>query len=159
MLDEKTLAHTDILLSMLASNTSSLYRSLMDANLINSSFSYELFEGPGYCSVIFGGESRAPKQAAEMIKQYITKVKSEGLDKDEFEIAKKAVYGDAVSSLNSVSSIANSIIDYHFSGNELFSYIDAVSNACFEDIEKRLSEILDVCNCTLSVVRQSETEA
>ena len=131
----------------------------MDSNLINSSFSYELFEGPGYCSVIFGGESRAPKQAAEMIKQYITKVKSEGLDKDEFEIAKKAVYGDAVSSLNSVSSIANSIIDYHFSGNELFSYIDAVSNACFEDIENRLSEMLDVCNCTLSVVRESETEA
>lgn len=158
-LDSEKLACTDILLSMLASNTSSLYRSLMDSNLINSSFSYELFEGPGYCSVIFGGESRAPKQAAEMIKQYITKVKSEGLDKDEFEIAKKAVYGDAVSSLNSVSSIANSIIDYHFSGNELFSYIDAVSNACFEDIEKRLSEMLDVCNCTLSVVRQSETEA
>lgn len=157
-LDSKTLAHTDILLSMLASNTSLLYRSLMDANLINSSFSYELFEGPGYCSVIFGGESRAPKQAAEMIKQYITKVKSEGLDKDEFEIAKKAVYGDAVSSLNSVSSIANSIIDYHFSGNELFSYIDAVSNASFEDIENRLSEMLDVCNCTLSVVRESETE-
>ncbi|MGN0490457.1 EF-P 5-aminopentanol modification-associated protein YfmH [Ruminococcus sp.] len=157
-LDSKTLAHTDILLSMLASNTSTLYRNLMDSNLINSSFSYELFEGPGYCSVIFGGESRAPKQAAEMIKQYITKVKSEGLDKDEFEIAKKSVYGDAVSSLNSVSSIANSIIDYHFSGNELFSYIDAVSNACFEDIENRLSEMLDVCNCTLSVVRKSETE-
>ena len=76
----------------------------------------------------------------------------------EFEIAKKSVYGDAVSSLNSVSSIANSIIDYHFSGNELFSYIDAVSKACFEDIEKRLSEMLDVCNCTLSVVRESETE-
>lgn len=158
-LDSETLAYTDILLSMLASNTSSLYRSLMDAKLINSSFSYELFEGPGYCSVIFGGESRAPKQAAEMIKQYISKVKSDGLDKNEFEIAQKAVYGDAVSSLNSVSSIANSIIDYHFSGNELFSYIDAVSNASFKDIENRLSDMLDVCNCTLSVVRQPETEA
>lgn len=158
-LDSKMLACTDILLSMIASNTSSLYRSLMDANLINSSFSYELFEGPGYCSVIFGGESRAPKQAAEIIKQYISKVKSEGLDENEFEIAKKAVYGDAVSSLNSVSSIANSIIDYHFSGNELFSYIDAVSSASFKDIENRLSDMLDVCNCTLSVVRQSETEA
>ncbi|MBQ1452847.1 MAG: insulinase family protein, partial [Ruminococcus sp.] len=68
-LDEKKLAYTDILLSMLASPTSALYRRLMDENLINNSFSYELFEGPGYCSVIFGGESRAPKQAAEMIKQ------------------------------------------------------------------------------------------
>ena len=157
-LDEKALACTDILLSMLASNTSTLYRSLMDSNLINSSFSYELFEGPGYCSVIFGGESRAPRQAAEMIKQYISKVKSEGLDKDDFEIAKKAVYGDAVSSLNSVSSISNAIIDYHFNGNELFAYIDAVSKASFEDVIYRLSEMLDVCNCTLSVVKQADKE-
>ncbi|MCQ2513479.1 MAG: insulinase family protein [Ruminococcus sp.] len=158
LLNVKQLACTDILLSMIASQTSTLYRQMLDENLINSSFSYELFEGPGYCSVIFGGESRAPKQAAECIKQYISKIKAEGLDKEDFEITKKAVYGDAVSSLNSVSSIANSVINYHFNDNEMFSYIDAVAEAEFEDITKRLSEMLDVNNCTLSVVKQAEEE-
>lgn len=158
-LNEKKLAQTDILLSMLASNTSELYRSLMDANLINSTFSYELFEGPGYCSVIFGGESRAPKQAAEMIKQYIQRVKKDGLDKNDFEIAKKAVYGDMVSALNSVSSISNAITDYHFNGNELFTHIDAVADTEFEDVCARLGEMLDVNNCSLSVVKQVEGEA
>ncbi len=159
VLNEKKLAQTDILLSMLASNTSELYRSLMDANLINSTFSYELFEGPGYCSVIFGGESRAPKQAAEMIKQYIQRVKKDGLDKNDFEIAKKAVYGDMVSALNSVSSISNAITDYHFNGNELFAHIDAVADTEFEDVCERLDEMLDVNNCSLSVVKQVEGEA
>lgn len=158
ILNEKQLAQTDILLSMIASQTSVLYRNLMDANLINSSFSYELFEGPGYCSVIFGGESRAPKQAAEMIKQYINKLKNEGLDEKDFEIAKKAVYGDIVSSLNSVSSISNAIADYHFNGNEMFAYIDAIADTSFEDVSKRLAEMLDVSNCTLSVVKQPESE-
>ncbi len=158
-LNEKKLAQTDILLSMLASNTSELYRSLMDSNLINSTFSYELFEGPGYCSVIFGGESRAPKQAAEMIKQYIQRVKKDGLDKNDFEIAKKAVYGDMVSALNSVSSISNAITDYHFNGNELFAHIDAVADTEFEDVCERLGEMLDVNNCSLSVVKQVEGEA
>ncbi len=158
LLDVEKHAQTDILLSMLASQTSTLYRDLMDANLINSSFSYELFEGPGYCAVLFAGESRAPKQAAEMIKQYITKTKTEGLDKADFEISKKAIYGDAVSSLNSVSSIANAITDYHFNDNELFSYIDAIANTTFEDVSNRLLEMLDVCNCTLSVVKQPESE-
>ncbi len=158
LLDEKQTAQTEILLSMIASQTSTLYRNLMDANLINSSFSYELFEGPGYCSVIFGGESRAPKQAAEMIKQYISKIKKEGLDKNDFETAKKAVYGDIVSSLNSVDSIANTIADYHFNGNELFSYIDAIAETTFDDVCKRLNEMLDVNNCTLSVVKQLENE-
>ena len=155
-LNEKQLACTDILLSALASNTSILYRNLMDSNLINSSFSYELFEGPGYCSVIFGGESRAPKQAAEMIKQYISDIKKNGIDKEDFEIARKSVYGDSVSSLNSVSAISNSIIDYAMQGNEIFAYIDAVANAKLEDINARLVEMLDVDNCTLSVVKQPE---
>ena len=155
-LNEKQLACTDILLSALASNTSMLYRNLMDSNLINSSFSYELFEGPGYCSVIFGGESRAPKQAAEMIKQYISDIKKNGIDKEDFEIARKSVYGDSVSSLNSVSAISNSIIDYAMQGNEIFAYIDAVANAKLEDINARLAEMLDVDNCTLSVVKQPD---
>lgn len=155
-LDAKQLAYTDILLAMLASQTSTMYRQLLDNNLINNSFSYELFEGPGYCSVIFGGESRAPKQAAETIKQYISNVKKNGLDKADFEISKKSVYGDAVSGLNSVSSISNAIADYHFSGNELFSYIDAIAEATFEDISARLDEMLDVNNCTLSVIKQAD---
>ena len=155
-LDEKQLACTDILLSALASPTSALYRELMDSNLINSTFSYELFEGPRYCSVIFGGESRAPKQAAEMIKQYISKSKENGISDEDFTIAKKAVYGDIVSSLNSVSAISNMIADYHFNGNELFTYIEAVAAAQKSDVEERLARMLDVNNCTLSVVRNSE---
>lgn len=156
ILDVKKLACTDILLAMIASQTSPLYRELLDYNLINGSFSYELFEGPGYCSVIFGGESRAPKQAAETIKQYISKLKSEGLGKSDFEISKKSVYGDAVSTLNSVSSISNAVVDYHFNGNELFSYIDAIADIDFDDVSTRFSEMLDVNNCTLSVVKQTE---
>ena len=158
MLDEKGLAQTEILLSMLASPTSKLYRELMDLNLINSSFAYELFEGPGYCSVLFSGESRAPKQAAEMIKDYITRVKTDGLDREEFEIARRAVYGDVISSLNNVSSIANSVLAYHFSNNEMFRHIDAIAEASFEDVEKRLSGMLDVNNCTLSVVKSPDSE-
>ncbi len=155
-LNEKELAQTDILLELLASSTSELYQNLMDAELINTSFSFELFEGPGYCSVIFGGESRAPKQAAEVIKQYITGVKKNGLDKEEFESARKSVYGDVISSLNSVGSIANTITGYHFNGNELFKYIDEVAAATFDDVQNRLMQMLDVNNCTLSVVNNGE---
>lgn len=151
--DERELAQTDILLYALASPTSALYRELMDNNLINNSFAYELFEGPGYRSVILGGESRAPEQAAEMIKQYLVKIKESGLSDEEFTIAQKAVYGDIVSSLNSVSVISNTIADYHFNGNELFAYIDAVAGTEKDEVNSRLRDMLDVNNCTLSVVK------
>lgn len=146
-------AHTDILLFLLASETSELYRRLLDANLINSTFSYELFDGPGYCSVIFGGESREPQKVAEIIKDYIVKLRQNGIDKEEFEIAKKSIYGDTVSSLNSVETISNILADYHFKGNNIFDYIDEIANATVEDVTERLNSMLDVNNCTLSVVK------
>ncbi len=155
-LNETELAQTDILLELLASSTSEMYQQLMDDGLINTTFSFELFEGPGYRAVIFGGESREPKQAAEQIKSYIAKVKAEGLSREDFDCARKSVYGDAVSSLNSVDSVANTVIGYHFNGNELFKYIDAVANTTFEDVQNRLKNMLDVNNCTLSVVKNGE---
>lgn len=156
LLRDKESAQIDILLNMIASQTSPLYRMLLDAKLINNSFSYEMFEGPGYCSTIFSGESRAPKQAAELIKQYISKLKKDGLSKADFAVAQKAVYGDVVSSLNSVDSIANMLVNYHFTNNELFSYIDAVANTTFEDVCVRFTQMLDVNKTVLSVIRQQE---
>ena len=95
-------------------------------------------------------------RAAEQIKSYIAKVKAERLSREDFDCARKSVYGDAVSSLNSVDSVANTVIGYHFNGNELFKYIDAVANTTFEDVQDRLKNMLDVNNCTLSVVKNGE---
>lgn len=152
----KEIAQIDILLFLLASSTSPLYRDMMDRGLINSTFSYEFFEGPNYKSIIFSGESRSPKEAAEAIKQYILKVRKDGIDENDFIIAKKATYGDIISSFNSVETIANMIADFDFSDKEVFSYIDAVANTTLEDVENRLNKTLDVCNCSLSVIKSQE---
>lgn len=150
--DTKTTAYTDILLFLLASSNSKLYRRLMDESLINANFAYEFFEGEGFCATIFSGESRDPQRVADIIREYIAQIKLDGIDEDEFVMAKKAVYGEAVSSLNSIDNIANMIIEFDFSDRELYDYIDAISNATIEDIENRLSDMLDVDNTTLSVV-------
>ena len=151
--DEKTLAYSEILLFLLASSTSKLYRKLMDENLINASFSYEFFEGEGFLGTIFSGESHNPKKVAEIIKDYIEERKVSGIDEEEFEIAKRATYGDAVSALNSTDHIANIITDFDFSDRELYTYLDAIADATLEDITKRLSTMLDVTKTTLSVIR------
>ena len=151
--DEKTLAYSEILLFLLASSTSKLYRKLMDENLINASFSYEFFEGEGFLGTIFSGESHNPKKVAEIIKDYIEELKVSGIDEEEFEIAKRATYGDAVSALNSTDHIANIITDFDFSDRELYTYLDAIADATLEDITKRLSTMLDVTKTTLSVIR------
>lgn len=149
---EQEIAYTDILLFLLASSTSPMYRELMDTGLINSSFSYEQFEGPGYNSILFSGESKDPKQVEAVIKRYIDNLRTEGISAEEFENARRATYGDALSSLNSVDTTANLNEDFFFCGRNLFAYFDAIADATVEDIESRLKNILDTENTTLSVI-------
>lgn len=149
---EAELASLDILLFMLASSTSPMYRELMDKGLINSTFSYEMFEGSGYSAIIFSGESRDPKKVAEIIRTYFDKAKSEGLDEKDFTDAKKATYGDALGSLNSVETIANMLEDFYFSKRNIFDYYDAITNATLKNAVDILEEI-DTDNSSLSVVK------
>lgn len=150
---EKEIAYTDIILFLLASSTSTMYRELMDKGLINASFSYEQFEGPGFNSIFFSGDSRDPKKVEVIIKEYIDKLKAEGINEEDFENARRATYGDAVSSLNSIDTTANLVEDFCFSGRNLFEYFNAVANATLEDVNERLKDMLDTSNTTLSVVK------
>lgn len=153
LLSTEEIAYTDILLIMLASQNSPMYRDLLDSGLINSSFSHEFFEGEGFCVTIFAGESREPEKAAQMIKKYIREAKKNGLSEEDFEIAKRAVYGENLAAFNSVSGIANAMMDYYFSDRELYAYIDAVANTSFEDVTKRLDSLMNEDKAVLSVVR------
>lgn len=150
--NEDELANLDILLFMLASSTSPMYRELMDKGLINSTFSYEMFEGSGYSAIIFSGESRDPEKVAEIIRAYFDKVKEEGLDEKDFADAKKATYGDALGSLNSVETIANMLEDFYFSKRKIFNYYDAITNATLDKTMNVLKEI-DTRNSALSVIK------
>lgn len=150
---DKDMASTEILLSMLFSSISPVYRELQDKKLINQSFEYELFEGEGYSSVLIGGESRNPKEVYSVIIDYIKSLKENGLSKEDYEISKKALYGETITAVNSVTSIGNGIVDSHFNNREYFSYINAIYNMKFEDVEKKFNEILDFNNSALSVIR------
>lgn len=152
-LTSKEMAETEILLEVMASDASPLFRKLLDAGLINeSSFSNEYFEGPGYAAVIFAGESKDPDAVADAIKQEAIRLRTEGIDKDAFERAKKAVYGRNVASLNSAENIANALVALTFTNRELFGYMDDIANADLQSVQKRLSVQLNADYSALSIV-------
>ena len=149
----KELAYTDIILKCIASKTSEMYQDLLNQGLINtSSFATEYFEGPGYASIIFSGESPNPKKTAEIIRNYADKIKKSGIDKETFERSKKAIYGQNLSAFNSVSDIANLSLAFALSGREIFEYINEIENANFDEISKELSKHLDSKYSALSIV-------
>lgn len=148
------IAETEILLEVLASDASPLFRRLLDAGLINeSSFSYEYFEGSGYASIIFSGESKNPDAVADEIKKEIVKIREQGLDPAAFNRSKKAVYGRIISSFNSVDYLANAMAADAFAGRELFQYIDAVASADIKSVQNRLNRQLLPEFSSLSIVK------
>ena len=155
---QKELAEIEILMSIISSPASKLYKILDEAKLINQTFDDEYFAGPGYNGVIFNGESSDPKEVERIIKQHIDELKKNGIDEEDFEIAKREVYGDAVASLNSVDNICNTLADFHFNNIDLFGLIDDIANTTLEEVNSRLKVMLDTNNTTLSVVCPKEKE-
>lgn len=148
----KELADTQILLELLASESSPLYRRLLDAGLINSTFGYEYFELPGCASVLFGGESIDPQKVAEEIKKEVASLRKNGIAQEDFERARRAVYGRAIASLGSVESVCNNLVECAFSGRSIEDAIHAAAQTTKEDVQDRLVQQLWPEYAALSVV-------
>lgn len=146
-------AGLDVLLAMIFSSVSPLHKELLDKELINQSFDYEVFEGPGYFSILLGGESRKPEDVYSHIMDYVKTLKENGLSEEDYMICKKAVYGDTMSALNSNTSIGNNLMDSHFTNREFFSYVEAVYNLSFDDVKSAFDMFIDHNNTALSVIR------
>ncbi|MDU7337180.1 MAG: pitrilysin family protein [Clostridium sp.] len=147
------LAQMEVLLELLASDASPLYRRLLDANLINTaSFGSEYFEGPGYAAVIFSGESKDPDAVAKEICSEVERLRKEGISQEAFARARKALYGRNVAALNSAEAIANAMITLTFDERELFSYIDALATVELQDVQDLLEKQLLTKNSALSVI-------
>lgn len=149
----KDLVYTDIILGCISSGISPMYQELMQKELINiSSFTSEYLNGQGYASIIFSGESKNPEKAAEIIRKHVDKIKTEGIDKKTFERIKKSVYGDFLSTFDSVKEVANLSLSCALSKNKIFEYTDILTSSCVEEANAMLHKKLNNENSALSMV-------
>ena len=150
---------SDMVLAMLADETSDFYKRLYDEGLINSVFSSETFSGDGFFVPIFGGESREPEKVAQLIAEEIERRKQVGFTKEEFETVRKAYYGSLIRNLGNPEAIASGLIKAGLRGTgNAFSTIETVASVTAEDAAEFLRQRFDPENCTLSVIRSEEQE-
>ena len=142
----------NIILEAIAGNTSDLYKDLIDKELINPTFSTEYFTGYGYSSMIFSGESRDPRETSSIIKEKIREIKNNGISKEDFERARKKLYGREIMSYNDVDELANNLIAASFMGEGLFDEFEMLKNLKCEDADEFLTKILKEEYSSLSVI-------
>ena len=141
---------------MIARQSSDLYKELLDSGLINDTFSTEYFNGHGYATPMFSGESLEPKKVAALIHEKITEFKQKGFSDEEFEIVRKKHYGKTVRAFTDVDTIANGLVVSHFENDDLFSEFKVLQEITADYCYELLKNSFDSDKAVLSVVNPKE---
>ena len=154
----RKMIEVNILLEILAGDTSGLYNKMFDNGLINTSFSKEYFTGFGYEAIMFDGESVNPQAVADEIKKAVAALRADGIDDEQFENARRSLYGREIMEYNDIDSIANAVLSAYFNGYSVFDTMEIYKSVTKEDIEKRLENMMMEEYSALSVVKNKESE-
>lgn len=142
----------EVLLEIIAGESTPLYRKLYDAGLINQTFSGESMGSRDYALTLFGGESRDPKKVYDEICAEIGRIRSEGIDDAVFSRSRKAVYGRYIGIYGRTESVAGMMVTTRFGGVGLYEPLDLVAALTKAQLEERLTIRFDVERSALSVV-------
>lgn len=141
-----------IALQIIAGTSSELYRSMTEEGLINNVFSSEVFNGDGYFSIIFDGESEQPEVVRDRILAAIEEAKANGLDPELFDEIKKSTYGATIRDTDKVTAVANMMMNAHLSGVKPFDTINVLSKITLDDTNRYIREEIDTSLSSLSVI-------
>lgn len=143
---------------ILFSRAGDFYNELFESNVITPAFSggYSCAEGFGFHSV--SGESDTPELVLEKMKEYLQKVRREGLDTEVFERCRRVLYADELRSYDSTDEIANRLTAFYLEGVDMFSYLDVLQSITKDEVETLLDEAFRDEYFTLAVVRPLEDE-
>lgn len=149
----RTDIETKVILDTVFGRSSKLYKNLYDQGLINENFESEYTFDVSYGHSVIGGESKDPDRVYEIIRDEIERIKSKGLNREDFERVKKKSIGQHISSFNSVEFIANTFTSYYFKGINLFDYIAQLQNLEYENVSKRFNQHFDLDKSVLSLIK------
>lgn len=142
----------NILLKILCGDASPLYRRLYDSGLINANFSMQYFNGRSYACALIGGESHDPDTVLDEVLKETQRLAKDGIPQEDFEAAKRTIYGRLAASYDSVENVANNIAGCRFMDMGPFDAIEAVANVTLDDVQQYLKKLFVKDRCALSVI-------
>ena len=148
----KKTIETEILLKMLFSKSSAIYKKLYEQGLINATFSIDYTTQCDYAFSSLDGESGNPKKVYEIILDEIDKLHNSGLCKSDFERIKKVMWGHYIRKMNDVEDYACDFLRNVFLDIDMFSYDEVYKSITFADIQNRFKNHFVRERCALSVV-------
>ena len=148
----KRRVETEMLLEILSGHQSSLYNRMVSEGICNRDFSSEYFEGRGFASVLFSGESKDPEKVATEIKNEITRLINDGINEEDFESVRRQFLGHYIMDFEDVETVGDSLVTCACNGEGLFDEGDILKNVTREDLAARLKTDFNLKYSALSVI-------
>jgi predicted Zn-dependent peptidase len=147
---------SELALDALLGEASPLYEQLLEEGLINAGFDSQMFDAEDYACALMGGESKNPALAAGKIETALLRAAAEGLCPEDFERARRKVYGRLLMDLNDVDSVANSLCNAWMYGEDMFARFRALRAITREDANERLRKMFRPEYFALSIIEPIE---
>jgi len=146
----------EIVGDLLVGESTPLYHALYDEGLINSTFDSEVLAGPNYLACLFSGESHDPDAVFERILEGARRLQEVGIDPEDFERARRAVYGRYIGIYSGIESTAGLLMLAKLADFNAYSLLDAIAALTVNDAQAFLRENFDPERAALSVIRGEE---
>lgn len=144
----------EILLKMLLGKSSELYSQLYKENLVQAELDASYEFAKHYAHILIQGQSNNPEKLLNMFKDEINKLKSTGININDFERVRKVIYSSYIKEYNSVDEISTMFLADYFKGINSFEYLEEFDSVTINYIEQVLQQVFLDEKITLSVIRK-----
>ncbi len=145
-----------ILTEVICGSMTPLHRKLYDSGLITGALSGDYLSGKDYLCFTFSCETREPSKVNDMLREEISRLKTEGVPQQLFTTAKKAIYGDLISEFDSPDDVASMLSAAYFKKHKPFCEIDTVADIKHDEVNSALRSMFDDEYSTTVIISNME---
>ena len=146
----------EILLNIIIGKSSKLYKELYEEGLLLAQPDFDYEFSTQYAHTLISGTSKEPKKVAQRINERIEQLKQHGLENEEFERARRKLYGDYVIEYNNVANIARMFLADTMKKVQTFDYIEEFETVSKEYTKNVLNEMFKNANKVLSIIEPNQ---
>lgn len=143
---------TEIINSACFGVESSFYEELYNLGKINDAISIMYESGEKFSHIVLFICSKEYQYVEERLIDYIKQLKKEGINEEDFDIAKKGLIGQAIFESEDIMGVHRNIINSIIQNTEVYSEENILKSITKYDVDEYIKEHLDMSKCVISRV-------
>lgn len=144
----------EILLNLIIGRSSDLYKKLYNEGIIYAQPSLEYEFTNIYAHALINGQSNNPEKVYQEFKNEVNKIKTNGINQEDFNRMKKMIYGGYIKEYNDVADIARMFLADSFKGINSFEYLEEIEGITVEYLEQILKDVFKEDKMILSIIKK-----